>query len=178
MLRVPSSTPPPSFPRYAPATCIRSAAVNTFGAGGPSSMYAHCWQRLCTSFIMASDELHHSLLWPNTFVLLLLIHMHWLFLACRLIAYDKNPGVRPIGICEVSLQVITKAALSVVWGALLEAVGVHQLCAGQIVGVESAIHVVRQCFEGFGSEGLLFPTLQMLSEPPRACFFFPFNCFD
>ena len=91
--------------------------------------------------------------------------MHWLFLACLLIAYDKNPGVRPIGICEVSLWIITKAALFLVWGALLEAVGVHQLCAGQFVGVESAIHVVRQCFEDFGSEEVLLSTLQMLSEP-------------
>ena len=77
------------------------------------------------------------------------------FLACRLIALDKHSGVRPISICEVPCRIIAKAVLSEVRGDVLEAVGVHQLCAGQIAGVESAINAVGQCFEDSGSEGVL-----------------------
>ena len=34
-------------------------------------------------------------------------------LACRLIALDKNPGVRPIGIGETSRRIISKAILMI-----------------------------------------------------------------
>ncbi len=33
------------------------------------------------------------------------------FLACRLIALDKCPGVRPIRVCETARQIISKAIL-------------------------------------------------------------------
>ena len=58
-------------------------------------------------------------------------------LACCLIALDKNPGVRPIGIGETPRHIIAKA--------LLETVGSTQLCADQITGTESAVHAVREC---------------------------------
>ena len=43
------------------ARCIRSAALNTKGAAGPSGIDAHNWRRLCTSFKSASHDLCHSL---------------------------------------------------------------------------------------------------------------------
>ena len=41
----------------------------------------------------------------------------------RLIALDKNPGVRPIGIGEVSRRLIAKSILRVVKSDILEAAG-------------------------------------------------------
>ncbi len=43
------------------AAIIRSAALNTSGAAGPSGIDALGWRRLCTSFKSASADLCHSL---------------------------------------------------------------------------------------------------------------------
>ena len=76
-------------------------------------------------------------------------------LACRLIALDKNPGVRPIGIGETPRRIIAKALLAVTRNDILETVGSTQLCAGQIAGAESAVHAVRECFQLEGTEAVL-----------------------
>lgn len=185
LLPLPPNPPPSVHPvifESIDATCIRSAAVHTFGAGGPSSLDAHCWRRLCTSFKKAFDVLCHSLSLVAKWLCTTFVDPHALapFLACRLIALDKHPGVRPIGICEVPRQIIAKAVISVVRGDVLEAMGVHQVCAGQIAGVESAIHAVRQCFEDSGSEGVLlidalnaFNYLNRKSALVHVCFLCP-----
>ena len=77
------------------------------------------------------------------------------FTACRLIALDKQPGVRPIGIGEVARRIISKAILSVVGQAVQEAVGCIQLCAGQDCGIEAGIHAMQQAFELDDTEGIL-----------------------
>ena len=76
-------------------------------------------------------------------------------LACRLIALDKNPGVRPIGIGETPRRIIAKALIAVTRSDILETVGSTQLCAGQIAGAESAVHAVRECFQLEGTEAVL-----------------------
>ena len=67
-------------------------------------------------------------------------------MACRLMALNKNPGVRPIGICETVRRIISNAILSVTKGDIQDAVGTTQLCAGQIAGIEAGIHSVRDLF--------------------------------
>lgn len=76
-------------------------------------------------------------------------------LACRLIALDKCPGVRPIGICETARRIISKAVLSVVKGDLQEAAGSLQLCAGQISGIEAAVHAMKEAFLNDDTEAVL-----------------------
>ena len=68
------------------------------------------------------------------------------FLACRLIALDKCPGVRPIGIGDTARRIIAKAILVTTRGDIQEAAGSIQLCAGQLSGCEAAIHSVRESF--------------------------------
>ena len=63
-------------------------------------------------------------------------------MACRLIALDKNPGVRPIGVCEVVRRIVAKAILSIIREDIKLVAGPLQLCAGQVAGVEAAIHSV------------------------------------
>ena len=76
-------------------------------------------------------------------------------LACHLIALDKCPGVRPIGIGDMVRRIIAKAVLQIVKGDIQEATGTKQLCTGQIAGVETAIHAVHDSFEHEDTEAVL-----------------------
>ena len=72
----------------------------------------------------------------------------------RLIALDKNPGVRPIGIGEISRRLIAKSILRVVKSDILEAAGCLQLCAGQRGGCEAVIHAMREIYTNTDTEGV------------------------
>ena len=78
------------------------------------------------------------------------------FTACRLIALDKSPGVRPIGIGEVCQRLIAKAVLVIVRDDVLQAAGPLQLCAGQPAGCEAAIHTMQRVFDSPETEGVCF----------------------
>ena len=77
-------------------------------------------------------------------------------MSCRLIALNKNPGVRPIGICEVVRRIVAKAILSVTTGDIQQAAGSLQLCAGQKAGSEAAIHSMNLAFKDQDCEAVLF----------------------
>ena len=61
------------------------------------------------------------------------------YTACRLIALNKNPGVRPIGVGEAARRIIGKAILKVIKPDVLKVTGNLQLCAGQEAGAEAAV---------------------------------------
>ena len=57
---IPGLPPTPPHPvRFESITreTIRRAALNTYGAAGPSGVDADIWWRMCTTFADASDEL-------------------------------------------------------------------------------------------------------------------------
>ena len=136
---------------------IRCAALRTKGAAGPSGIDAHGWRRLCTSFKSASHDLCHALALLARRLCTTFVDPKGIspFLACRLIALDKCPGVRPIGICETPRRIIAKAVLFVTKGDLQDAAGSMQLCAGQIAGIESAVHAMRSIFLKEDTEAVL-----------------------
>ena len=139
------------------ASSIRSAALSTTGAAGPSGLDAHCWRRLCTSFHAASRDLCHSLALFARRLCTTLVDPNGLssFLGCRLIALDKCPGVRPIGVCETVRRIVAKAILFVTKQDIQEAAGTRQLCGGQIAGIEAAVHSVRREFHSEDVEAVL-----------------------
>ena len=63
--------------------------------------------------------------------------------------------MRPIGIGELPRRKIARAVLSVLRDDVQDAAGSVQLCAGQIAGVESAVHAVQKCFGQDGTEAAL-----------------------
>ena len=76
-------------------------------------------------------------------------------MACRLIALDKRPGVRPIGVCEVARRIVAKAILRVVNRDIKEACGFLQECYGLPAGQEAAVHAMQKLYEDQSVEGLL-----------------------
>lgn len=139
------------------ASMIRSAALRTTGAAGPSCLDAASWRRLCTSFKSASNDLCHSLAITAQRLCTNFVDPSAIapFLACRLIALDKNPGVRPIGIGDTTRRIIAKAILTVTRLDIQEAAGSLQLCAGQISGIEAAVHAVDSLFQQEETEAIL-----------------------
>ena len=136
---------------------IRAAALKVNGAAGPSGLDSREWRRLCTSHKGASWDLCESLasvarrlctsyVDPSSTAPLL---------ASRLIALDKNPGVRPIGIGDTARRIIAKAVLSIVGPDIQYASGCQQLCGGQIAGIEAAVHAARKAFNSEECEAAL-----------------------
>ena len=131
--------------------------MNITGSAGPSGIDAHGWRRLCTSFKGASSELCHSLALVARRICTSYVDPKSIspLLACRLIALDKNPGVRPIGIGDTVRRIIAKAVLLVVKPDIQEASGCLQMCGGQISGIEAAVHAVRTAFDSYDTEAVL-----------------------
>ena len=136
---------------------IRCAALHTRGAADPLGDDAFCWRQLCTSFRQTSVDLCSSLALVARRLCTEMVDPRGLsaFVACRLIALDKCPGVRPIGVGEVVRRIVGKAILATVMMDILETAGPLQLCAGQDAGCEAAIHAMRSVFSEEGTEAVL-----------------------
>ena len=76
-------------------------------------------------------------------------------LAFRLIALDKCPGVRPIGVGETVRRIISKAILSIIGPDIQEAAGAFRLCAGHEAGCKAAVHAMRKIFLEDETEAIL-----------------------
>ena len=65
-------------------------------------------------------------------------------MACGLVALDKRPGVRPMGIGETLRLDLAKLAMRAVMEHVKTACGNLQLCAGLKARIQRATHAVRQ----------------------------------
>ena len=83
------------------------------GAAGPLGLDALGWRRLCTSFQGASNDLCDGLASVARDLYTSYVDPAGIaaLVADWLIALDKNPGVRPIGVGEVIQRIISKAIL-------------------------------------------------------------------
>ena len=152
------------------ASLIRSCALNTNGASGPSGLDAYAWKRLCTSYKSESNTLCQSLALSIKRMCTEYIDPRVLspLLSCRLIALNKNPGVRPIGISETSRRIMAKAALRIMRDDIQDAAGTVQLSAGQIARVEAAVHAVREKFQLDETEAVLIDASNAFNSLNRA----------
>ena len=64
-------------------------------------------------------------------------------MANRLVALDKCPGVRPVGIGEIWRRLFAKTVLILAGEEAKEECGDEQLCAGLEAGIEGGIHAAR-----------------------------------
>ena len=136
---------------------IRSAVFRTEGGAGPSGVDSHAWKRMCTSFKRASSDLCNSVAMVARRICTVLVDPKGLapLTASRLIALDKCPGIRPIGIGETVRRIIGKAILYVIGQDIQDAAGSSQLCAGQESGCEAAVHAMCQIFQEKDTEAVL-----------------------
>ena len=136
---------------------IRKTALKVDGGAGPSGVDAKGWRRFCTSFRRASDDLCTALASLAKRICTTHVDPACLapFTACRLIALDKCPGVRPIGIGEVMRRIIGKAVIGIITPDILKVTGSIQLCTGQDAGIESAIHAMNKLFKVESTEATL-----------------------
>ena len=70
-----------------------------------------------------------------------------MLMANRLIALDKCPGVRPIGIGEALQRFLGKVVALATRADLEEVCETDQLCSGLQAGMEGAIHAVKELFD-------------------------------
>ena len=136
---------------------VRSVALRTEGAAGPSGIDAQGWRRLCSSFQLASSELCDALACLCKRICSTYVDPRGLtaFVACRLIALNKCPGVRPIGIGEVVRRILGKVILATIGDEIQEAAGALQVCAGQQAGCEAAVHAMREISEDPNTDAIL-----------------------
>ena len=83
-------------------------------------------------------------------------------LSCR---FEEDPGVHPIGIGDTARWIVAKAILIVTRLDIQEAAGSLQLCAGQISGIEAAVHAVDSLFHQGETEVILFCLLYTSPSP-------------
>ena len=128
---------------------IRSVALRVQGAAGPSGLDAACWRQMCTAFHGESDQLCEAMAKLPVRINTTYVDPEGLtsFVACRLIALDKCPGVRPIGVGAVLRRIICKATLNLVREDVQNAVGPLQLCVGHDSGCEAAVHAMGTIYE-------------------------------
>ena len=143
---VPSAfNPHPIYFDHITGSLICSIALLVDGAVRPSNLNAHCWHHICSSYHGASADICNALA----------SLARCLCSACHLIALDKCPGVRPIGVGEVIRWIIGKAILSVIGVAIQQFTGSLQLCAGQLTGCEAAIHALRHIYDDTSKQAAL-----------------------
>ena len=65
-------------------------------------------------------------------------------MACRLVALNKQPGVRPVGIGETLRRALAKLFMRAAGDQVKTTCGNIQLCAGLDAGIEGATHAVGQ----------------------------------
>ena len=65
-------------------------------------------------------------------------------MACRLVALDKRPGMRPLCIGETLRRPLAKLVMRAAGDQAKTACGNLQLCSGLEAGIEGATHAVGQ----------------------------------
>ena len=137
---------------------MHRVALKLHGAAGPSGLDASVWRCMCTSFQTVSNDLCDALSAVARRLCTSFVDPTCLssFVACGLIALDKNPGIRLIGIGETARRLIAKAILSVIRDDIQVAAGSLQLCAGQLSGYEAAVHSMRQLYSSPDVEAVIF----------------------
>ena len=138
---------------------VQKAAKGTNGSGGPTQVDSDAWQHIICSkaYRVQQDFLCDSIARLARRLCTEEIPFQSIesLTACRLIALDKNPGIRPIGIGEILRRIIGKCVMTVTKGDITESSGPLQTCAGHKSGIEAAIHAMAEIYDDDSTEAIL-----------------------
>ncbi|XP_047494101.1 uncharacterized protein LOC125042504 [Penaeus chinensis] len=136
---------------------IRKHALHTNGAAGPSGMDTKAWRNIPSHarYGSVANDLCNTIAAMARKMATETCQDTEAFTACRLIALDKKPGCRPIGVGEVLRRIVGKAIMEVTKDDIKAAVGNLQVCAGQKAGGEAAVHAMRTIYNDPDSDAVL-----------------------
>ena len=126
------------------------------GAAGPSGLDAASWKRLCSCYNSSSGDLCSAIASMARKLCSQYVDPKSIsaFVACRLFALDKQPGVRQIGIGETIRRIVSKAIAEVLRDDIQDTAGSLQLCAG-LSGCEAAVHSMYKVFQSPETEAAI-----------------------
>ena len=125
----PTNEPHPIYFDRIDGHLIRSTALRTEVSAGPLGLDAAAWKRLCTSFKSTSTDLCEAIAATARRISTSFVDPQSLsaFVACGLVALDKCPGVRPIGIGETLRRILGRAIAKAISEDIQIAAGPLQL---------------------------------------------------
>ena len=140
-------------------TSIFNSALRTKGSAGPSGMDSELYCRILCSKCFGSSckSLREEIATFTKNIATKSYHPDLLqaYVSSRLIALDKNPGVRPIGVVEVLRRIVGKTISHHCQNEIKEAAGPLQTCAGHGAGAEAAIHAMRTIYQQEATDAVL-----------------------
>jgi hypothetical protein len=137
------------------ASHVERASRRIHGGAGPGGCDSSQWQDFLLRYGAHSERLRDNVAGlarrlSNTIV-------EWedvrALMANRLIALNKCPGVRPIGIGETLRRILGKCLVLATGKDVEEVCNAEQLCTGVQAGIEGAIHAMRDLFDQNANDG-------------------------
>ena len=141
-----SGAPPDALPLDITAETVESVAARLHGSAGPCGVHSTDLQAWLLRFGAESEMLREEMAaWCR-----------WLanesppwaayraLMACRSVALDKQPGVRPLGVGEVFRRLLAKCVLHCCVDSATRSCGLENLCVGLKAGIEGAAHAMHR----------------------------------
>ena len=136
---------------------VKEAALKTKGGSGPSGLDADGWRKILVSKSYRTINADLRRAFANVIKKICTEKLPVdttkdetpleAYLACKLIPFDKNPGLHPIGVDEVLRRIAEKVVMKIVKEDIKKIAGYLQLCASQGAGCEAAIRAMHKIFE-------------------------------
>ena len=148
-------TTPATVPLSITAETVEKVAARMKGGAGPSGVDAVAMQNWLLRFGAESFALRETL--ASVAEWLANEEPSWAayraLMACRLVALNKCPGVRPVGIGEVFRRLMARCVVKVAGHRATASCGTSNLCAGLPAGIEGALHAVKNQWQKAGGYG-------------------------
>ena len=139
------------------ARLVQKHAIKAHGSAGPSGLDADDWRRQFSAFVQSSTNLCKLVSKFAKRLATSIISTDDLiaYNSCQLVALDKCPGVRLVGIGEVLRRITGRKIVDCIRQDLTSLGGSTQLCLCQKSCIKYAIHSLHHSFDDPKNEAIL-----------------------